>query len=467
MVDFSGYRPISNRLEVTCSVKAKNPIPRVTGLTVRHRAGQTILTWTEDRAREIDFRDRRELPQSTARYRIYRSENPFTLAALVTAELVDEVSAGTGWNPDFYGISPKDDAIIPRFVVDEGKPALDPGSGFDEGNARKGPIDEAVGPGEPVLQRVVSPKSFSYVDGPTLHYYVRWESAPNSNMPSRPFDYLVAIPPKKVEPAPVGLHLHCWGGSLEGGYGWWYDAAQGAILIATNQIPYDWWTGYHEHSGMWKSWKDGVVRDYSQTRVMAFLDWAATKWSLDRSRVFTAGSSMGGSGSPNLALRRASQVAWAVSWVGVHTPARSPQFKGSYERVYGNVDWKMLFQDAKTPAFEYFDDGAFVRANPALDAPLLCFANGKNDGAIGWPQARDFWKALQDMKQPHVFMWGQSGHGQRAFLPGSSPNERELGVDVRTDRSLPAFTNCSLDANPGNGDPKDGDPEGDRKSTRL
>ena len=43
-----------------------------------------------------------------------------------------------------------------------------------------------------------------------------------------------------------GIHLHCWGGSLNGGYGWWYQAEQGHLLIASNQIPYDWWTGYHE-----------------------------------------------------------------------------------------------------------------------------------------------------------------------------------------------------------------------------
>ena len=30
------------------------------------------------------------------------------------------------------------------------------------------------------------------------------------------------------------------------GYGWWYNAEQGAFLLAPNQDPYDWWTGYHE-----------------------------------------------------------------------------------------------------------------------------------------------------------------------------------------------------------------------------
>ncbi len=492
MAEFRGYRPIGTRLDVTCSAKAKNKVPRVTGLIARHRAGQTILTWTETGTpppAQLTFAGWRGLHvEPELVYRIYRSDQPFAGGAIAPAVLVDEVKPYSGWDPEFYGVSPKDDAVVPRFVVEDGKDPVAPGTGvyahnpkqggkvyyavsvavngeedfstFDAGNATKEAVDEAVGPGEPVLQRVVTPKSFTYVDGPTLHYFVRWESPPTSNLPSRPFDYLVAIPPKKVEPSPVGLHLHCWGGSLEGGYGWWFDAAQGAVLVSTNQVPYDWWTGYHEANGTWKPWKEGVVRDTTQARVMSFLDWAGTKWKLDRTRVFTAGSSMGGSGSPNLALRRAGQVAWSVSWVGVHTPARSPQFKGSYERVFGSVDWKLPYQDGKTAAFDYFDDARFVRERPALDAPLLCFSNGKNDGAIGWPQARDFWQALQDARQPHVFVWGQGGHGQRAMLPGPNPNERELGVDVRLDRTLPAFSNCSLDGKPGNGDPADGDPEG-------
>ena len=81
------------------------------------------------------------------------------------------------------------------------------------------------------------------------------------------------------------------------------------------------------------------------------------------------------------------------------------------------------------------------------------FANGKNDTAIGWSQAHEFWKALQETRRPHVFRWGQAGHGQRALLPGDDPGERELGVDVRLDQTLPAFTRCCLDYNPGDGDP--------------
>jgi hypothetical protein len=495
---FPGYQAAENRLDVTCSVRAKREIPRVTELLAIHRAGQTILTWREpilkDAPEKLTFRDYvglREMHVVNSRrhrYRIYRSAQPVTAATIGKAELVDEIEPLTGWDADFYGIDPKKDAFVPRYAVLDGADPVAPGTavyahnpkaggkayyavtlaldgeedlmGFDPGNSIGEAIEEGVGLGAPVLQRVVRPAEFNYVKGPKLLYYVRWESPPNANVPSKPIDYLVGLPQVADKPSPVGLHLHCWGGSLEGGYGWWTNAGQGAILISTNQIPYDWWTGYHENAGTWKSWREGVVRDYTQTRLISFLDWAMTQWKIDSSRVFTAGSSMGGSGSPSLALRRADRVAWCVSWVGVHRPAESPQFAGSYERVYGRTEWKLPFQDKKTRAFDYFDDAAFVREDPARETPLIVFANGKNDSAIGWPQAREFWRALQETRRPHVFRWGQSGHGQRAILPGPNPGERELGIDVRLDRTLPAFTNCSLDDDPGNGDPGSGAAEG-------
>src|SRR6185436_2009324 len=80
-------------------------------------------------------------------------------------------------------------------------------SRFDEANALQAPVDEEVGQGVPVLQRVEHPDEFNYVKKPTLNYYVRWESPPHANLPSQPIAYLVALPPKRVEPAPVGLHL--------------------------------------------------------------------------------------------------------------------------------------------------------------------------------------------------------------------------------------------------------------------
>ncbi len=495
VVSFPGYLPEGVRLDVTCAAPARNKVKPVTGLTVRHRAGQTLLTWSEvDTPIHADSITIKEWREQTAalkakpdqvRYRIYRSAEPISAASVARAELVDEIEPLTGWNAEYYGDAPSETGEVRRYVVDEGKGpvprgaavyAHNPGvplkayyavsmamngeedlSVLGTGNTTAVPIEETVGAGEPVLQRIEKPQLFAYIEAPVLHYYVRWEAPPRTNMPSRPFDYLVGLPPTSRRSPSAGLHLHCWGGSLNDGYGWWYNARQGAVLISTNQTPYDWWTGYHESLGTWKSWQDGVVRNFTQERLVAFLGWAASRWQLDVHRLFVAGSSMGGSGSISLGIRHPELVAWIGSWVGVHTPDRSPQFRSSYEAVYGLVDWKLRYQDLKTPAFVWFDDTWFLKQNPSAEIPLLCFANGKNDAAIGWPQARDFWKALQETRRPHVFRWGQAGHGERAVLPGPNPNERELGMDLRSDRTLPAFSNCSLDSHPGNGDPNDGD----------
>ena len=466
-------------------------------LRARHRGGQTLLTWREAGeplvAGAIAAKDLRKLKGEVRqagklRYRIYRAEEP--IRSLEGLKPIAEVPPMTCWNADYHGIYPKPKQMAMRYVVDEGKGPVPNGTGIhahnpkkagkawyavtavidgkerpplDAGNALKAPVEETVGQGAPVLQRVEGREQFMYVKGPVeLRYYVRWEAPPNCSEPSRPYDYLVAIPPKPAKPTPVGIHLHCWGGSLNGGYGWWYNAEKGHMLLASNQIPYDWWTGYHERYFQGKpqrdAWRKGVVRPYSTRRMLSFLAWMTTQWDIDLKRTHVAGSSMGGSGSPMFAIRYPDHVAWAVGWVGVHNPARTPQFKGSYARVYGPPEWGIKFEDG-TPVWSHYNDAWYLRKHTEAETGFITFSNGKNDGAIGWPQAIEFLRALQETRRPHLFVWGLGGHGQRARMPVTLA-ERVLPIDIRTDQSLPAFTRCSLDGKPGSGPLDDGDPEG-------
>jgi hypothetical protein len=192
--------------------------------------------------------------------------------------------------------------------------------------------------------------------------------------------------------------------------------------------------------------------------MLSFLDWVATHWDVDLTRTHVAGSSMGGSGAPMLAIRFPDRIAWATAWVGVHIPSRTPHFKGSYEGVYGKQVWDVKFEDGNS-VWDHFSDAWYLRNHPTKEVGLICYSNGKNDGAIGWPQAVEFHRALQETRRPHIFVWGQSGHGQRARLPVSL-SDRAMPMDVRIDQSLPAFTACSLDDDPGDGDASDGDAEG-------
>ena len=331
------------------------------------------------------------------------------------------------------------------------------------GNSLATAIAEDLGEGVPVLQWTQRPAIFQYVERPTLHFYVRWEPPGNSNIPGRPFDYLVAIPPGVRLPALIGIHMHSWGGSMTGDYGWWFNAEKGAVLVSSNEFPYDWWTGYHELYGKrplktQADWQAGVVRPYTQRRLLAFVDWIGTTMPIDRSRVFAAGISMGGSGSIMLAIRNPERIAWTVSWVGIHVPHQSPQFKSSYELVYGPPDWAVRYEDG-TPVWDYFNYVWYLRRYPGRDVGFISFSNGRNDYAIGWAAAIEFLRALQETRQPHSFWWGMDGHGQRAYMPATN-GQRVMTLDLRTDQSLPAFTRGTLDDDPGNGTADSGAPQG-------
>lgn len=478
---------------------------QVTGLTARHAAGQTFLTWREVHdagvsadmdAKVVRTGIRRQLSKANIQYLIYRSNKPITtLEGLEPVGLADGLS---GWNTDYHGIYPKPGQKVMRRSINGRCDPLPIGTGLyvhnpkgpekaghagrdgmrgyyavtysaggtenkalHPGNCLAEPVHETQGQGAPVLQRIVKPdRHFNYASAAALHYYVRWEAPPNAAVENFPIDYVVAVPPDPPSPAPVGLHLHCWGGSLNGGYGWWYSYFKRGTtyLIASNQIPYDWWTGYHQHlygqDGKRKTLTkalagQGVVKPYSTTRMLSFLDWAAAKYNLDRKRVFTAGNSMGGSGAPMFAIRHPKKIAWSIGWVGVHDPGNTPQFKGSYENVYGKAEWRPRFADG-TPVFDHYHDAWYLKRNPRSEIGFISWSNGKNDGGIGWPQAVAFLKAMQATRRPHLFVWAMRGHGTRAVMPMDSPTP-VMPMDLRTDQSLPAFTHCSLDDDPGTG----------------
>ena len=477
----------------------------VSNVRVTHRAGQSIITFTEPKLEPLpEFETEADVSAFRAeflkrhpgiRFRIRRSERPITAENAAEAEVVGECGFFTAWNGTYRQKRGKSKAPPIRYRVTDGGKEVPWGTGIyaynppqagkayyavsvvAEGREDFGtlacsskPVTETVGQGVPVLQWVEKPdpkKGWMYRRGKIVRLiYTRWESGAHSAKPSNPIDYLVVIPleprPKKparrqqyrawrVEPAPVGLHLHCWGASLNGGYGWWYNAHRGAVLIASNQIPYDWWTGYHEARGTCKTYGDGYVWPFTMNRVFGFLDWARRQWKeapesvrkywrkLDLRRVFTAGSSMGGSGAPMYAIRFGPRVAWCMAWVGVHIPAESPGFKSSYRRSYGRRHPKITMPDGKTSPWDYFSDVWWLKHNIKADTGFIMASNGKSDGGIGWPQAVKFARALQETRRPHLFNWRPGGHGTRTLI-GSN-----FDLDIRTDQTLPAFTNCTLD----------------------
>ncbi len=512
MVSFPGFSFSAGvRVDITCDQPVVHAIQALTNINARHSAGDTMVTWTEREqllpdpnstvgqyeAAELTFNN-----PNVIRYRIYRHTQPIDATTIRTAELVDEITPLSAWNPYYYGLywRDTDTNIVPRLPVDnEVLAAVDqgiyvrraPGAGSayyaislaidgeeDLSNWTAGQnttgsaVSEAVGTGMVVLRVKMLDVDFMYESHTNLYYYVRWDCPPYYNIPSHPLDYLVGVPNVAISPRPVDVALHCWGANLNGGFGWWYEADKGALLLSTNMQPYDWWTAYHDNYGTVRPFTNvdgnagGRVRNYAQDRILSFLnDFVKQNYSVDDNRILVTGISMGGAGCIMWGARAAETFNYANGWVGVYIPRETPQFKSSFEGCYGLDAWNCEYENTGVAAFDYWDSAQFISANPGQAVPYLCFANGKNDSAIGWPQAYTFVNSLIQARQPFKFKWGQGGHGERSVLPAG--NDRYIGIIIRKNVTLPAFTNCSLDDNMGNGDPADGDPAGNINAYTL
>ena len=94
----------------------------------------------------------------------------------------------------------------------------------------------------------------------------------------------------------------------------------------------------------------------------------------------------------------------------------------------------------------------FLRNHVGRDIPFLyCVSGtGKDSGhtsEFGWQDDPRAWAALRDARQPFCAFWSCGAGGELSRLLRA----------MRWDKSIPAFSNGSLDDNPGCGDPAHGD----------
>ena len=468
----------------------------ISNLKAFHQSGQTFLVWqaadyrhnsiyrkTGDDVGGIRQKDYKRLIQrlkkdkkngTGLKYRVYRSETPFCKNDFTRKNLVGEIKPFSVYYPYLYGIRWYDDRysnrIIPRLAISDGKmlshnseifvftckkagkayyavvPSINGKNLVTlNDNYLKNPIEEKEGIPEPVFQwkKSVEKKQYGYNrHAGTVYYYSTWLNKPYANRPQT-FLWSVAVPDNYREDLPcvLQLGLHEWGGHLDYST-YWYDIKPSTIRIATANCPVqDWWYGYREKYRITKNpGKNEVVQNYTEKRILHFIDWVKTRWRIDDSLVFAEGQSMGGTGAMHLGMKHGDRFAYLNSWVGIGSWRYSSYFRNGESRKWGAKEEMLNYNGIKFD--DWMDLSWWLRNNVSKETPFLSFANGKNDGNIGWKQSVKTLEALIETKRPFVFAWGMAGHGQRArFMMNPQM--------MRSDRSLPAFRNCSLDNNPG------------------
>lgn len=450
-----------------------------------HRDGQTFLTWSES-GEELFSIHRSDAPLQALGN--LRDDNRL---AIVPASSSRNAHASTVEKRDIY------------YVIEAGEPPLDSSTGLLVHTAVEsdiayyavatctadgkilawlgsvGPVEEHVDLPRPVLQS--EERVREHVRAHYVHWAPHvdtWAAQALCNRPHFAFDFVVWEP---VEPVVEGAALF----ALHGGGGTYVNAVpppthpQLTVVCPESLIPgdlpevdrtWDAWYGYNESVGTGQPLSEGVNNDYTTRRLRWMAEWLIDSHpNIDSHRLFLRGSSMGGVGTVFSAIMLRDVFAGGLAIVPRFDYGAEDVFLESFETFgtrWGAVGDNLLTSDGMG-IFDRLDAGYLARSYPDWDfAPVWTF-NGRNDTAVGWSEKIPFYETMNDTRHGWAFFWDLRAHGGQYPYP---KEWRENGwedlildwliANVRLDQSYPAFSNCSIDHDSGDGDVNDGDPIG-------
>ena len=406
------------------------------------------------------------------KYRIYRSKQKITPDTLPDAQLVGEADVLCAYDQSMKVITSKGEyydkreqpaSIIPTYCIEEGKSIM-PGEAFymhtpaEEGafyyavtvvmdgtentaaisdaNSLPNPITEKPGPIKPVFQYISEHdyRGRHY----TNHKYYCWPAPPCSSLPTQHPQVVTLSFPATFKNG-GGLQV----GNLEGLPGDDFMA-----LEFQDRFGFGGHIAYNQGVGTLLSVKDSRVDYFSERYVQYLLAWVFERFNIDRKRVQTYGLITG------FAMRHPELVKMHRSGpFEIDCDLKFNHAAPALMGMYGPPELAMTTDGIK--AWDLADIGAQFRRDPAKDVPyFVATIFGKESGhaiEYGWQDDPKGWAALRDGRQCFVGAWGGGT---------IDPALSSLLARWPADKSMPAFSNCSLDDYPGNGDPSDGDVRG-------
>ena len=409
-------------------------------------------------------------------YRVYRHAKPITAGNIASAELLGEVAPLSGYDHNMSRITYKGeftgqleiwDSVIGTWCYDDYKPVL-PGEGLFVHTATKAGkahyaatcvlagtenvtdlgggaaaelVTETVAPPRPVLQRVQLNR---YRKEVPEFWHTLWTAPPLANLPGTPYHVVVTVPPSFKPGDPM----------IISGFSADFNMMDHNVkipptkelkLFVQSQLGYFDSLSYSNGRGTLKSFRESKVDYFAERYLLTMIRWCQDKWRPQRSGL--VGNFM------HFGVRHP-EIFGRLTF-GTYTPSYDYQWSpasGALRRNLGPRDTAVTVDGR--PAWQQYNISWYIGEHPERDIPFmyLISGTGKDSGhtsEFGWQDDPRGWAGLNRGRQTFVAKWGRiSGEVDR------------LITNMKWDRSVPAFSNGSLNDNPGNGDPTDGDPYG-------
>ena len=452
-------------------------IPMVSGLALRHRSGQTFLTWNE--------------PEVGLGYHVYRSASPITSDNIGAATLLT-----SRWGPLDSDTSRNKYAVsdVPAYFVveDLGAPLSDSeglfvhtvssggtayyavttvAGGSENRTVNAGQnsasVQEGVATPQPVLTLSVNGgKGRLYT-----HYmdYQQW----NPTLNGYAFNYYVALPfnynPSQSYPLQIELHAYDYFPFLleEVRYDWQVVQLLPIDPGDSQNTSHTWWYGHardHDYrNGNTPS--QGAIENFTEQRVMKAIQETIDNpdFNIDARLTHVFGNSMGASGSVSFGLRYGSVFAGIYASEPMMNYRTSPLFTNNFVRLFGSVSSNLpivnrgLYSESiqrygeggnqPTGVWDWMDHHTQVRRRRGDDFAFMMIDFGKADTVIDWQtQGVPTFSALNDARVAYSATAREGiAHTWRAF---DAVNENLFRFEVpgwrySRDVSYPALTNAS------------------------
>jgi len=420
------------------------------------------------RGTQVNVKYRRQKGWPNVDYRIYRSAKPITAQNLKDAELLgqaaplsgyDHSMIGIGCHGEYYDKHELPETAIGTYCLTDGKciplghayyvytPQAD-GAFFycvtvvkdgtenmtqlSAANSLSAAVKEKKAPFKPVVQFVTEERAIHE------YKYYCWPAPPASNLPlQRAFRVRLSVP--KALKQPCGLRVR--GGAR--GNDW-------LVLNVRARYGYAGELAYNEGQGTFRAVSECKV-DYFDERYMLYnIRGILSKWKVDPNRIVVGGSSAFTIRHPELfkIMYSAATDLFEVNF----DPKWNPAY-GAVASAFGPADVAKTVDGLK--AWDIVGVPWYLKTYPDRDIPFfIAVVSGKESGhaiEFGWQDDPKGWSALRHGRVPFAGAWGGGRISQEVH--------KVINAMPR-DKTLPAFSRCSLDGNPGNGDPSDGDPWG-------
>jgi len=217
--------------------------------------------------------------------------------------------------------------------------------------------------------------------------------------------------------------------------------------------------GYHENYDIFTYNNpiptSGTIFNYSAVRVAYTVNWCLQNLAVDTTRTYMTGWSMGGIG----VILNSIMIPEKIAAIYI----RAPIFNMSISTVatYANQLWGTASTNLQTnegyTRNQRLNSCYMVSEKINTSLPIMYTFCGKNDVNVGWTEKIAFYDSVNNSNHGGFHFWSQTNHfnSLTQWMP-SFPNF-SFFTRYRTNLSYPAFSNCSLNDNPGNGNSTNGD----------